>query len=81
MTLSTSTQRRRRESDTPEARILLAPRVRELPTYYGKNIQEAQDFLSGAERRFRLDRGYYYLDNTLKFDYYVLVFKSKPYRQ
>lgn len=81
MTSSTSTRRRRRDSDTLEARIPPAPRVRELPTYYGKNIQEAQDFLSGAERRFRLDRGYYYPDDTSKIDYCILAFESKPYQQ
>jgi hypothetical protein len=72
-------QRRRRESDTQEQRP--PPRLRELPAYYGRDIQEAQDFLSGAERRFRLDRGYYYPDDMSKIDYYVLAFESKPYRQ
>ena len=55
--------------------------MRELPAYHGKDIQEAQDFISGAERRFRLNRGYYYPDDTSKIDYCVLAFESKPYRQ
>jgi hypothetical protein len=79
-------QRRRRESDSQEQRLPLPPpppppRMRELPAYYGKDIQEAQDFISGAERRFRLDRGYYYADDTSKIDYCVLAFEAKPYRQ
>ncbi|PMD47752.1 hypothetical protein L207DRAFT_576513 [Hyaloscypha variabilis F] len=53
----------------------------QLPAYYAKDIQEAQDFISKVERRFRLDRGYYHPDDTSKIDYYVLVFESKPYRQ
>jgi hypothetical protein len=72
-------RRCRRESDQ-ELRPL-PPRMRELPAYHGKDIQEVQDFISGAERRFRLDRGYYYPDNTSKIDYCILVFESKPYRQ
>ena len=72
-------RRRRRESDTQEQRP--PPRLRDLPAYHGKDIQEAQDFISGAERRFRLDRGYYYPDDTSKIDYCVLAFESKPYRQ
>jgi hypothetical protein len=73
-------RRRRRESDLQELRPLPL-RMRELPAYYGKDIQEAQDFISGAERRFRLDRGYYYPDDTSKIDYCVLAFESKPYCQ
>jgi hypothetical protein len=75
---SSSGQRRRRESDTQERP--LPPRIRELLAYYSRDIQEAQDFISGAERPFRLDRGYYYLDDTSKIDYYILAFKTKPYR-
>jgi hypothetical protein len=75
-------RRRRRESDSQDQRSLPPPpRMRELPAYHGRDIQEAQDFISGAERRFRLDRGYYYPDDTSKIDYYVLAFESKPYRQ
>jgi hypothetical protein len=75
-------QRRRRASDSQEQRALLPPpRMRELLAYHSKDIQEAQDFISGAERRFRLDRGYYYPDNTSKINYCVLVFESKPYHQ
>jgi hypothetical protein len=72
--------RRRRDSDEPERRPP-PPRIRELLSYYGKDIQEAQDFISGAERRFRLDGGYYYPDDTSKIDYCVLAFETKPYRQ
>jgi len=72
-------RRRRRESDSQVIRPL--PRMPELPAYYAKDIQEAQDFISKAERRFRLDRGYYHPDDTSKIDYCVLVFESKPYRQ
>jgi hypothetical protein len=51
----TGGQRRRRASDSQEQRALPPPpRMRELPAYYGKDIQEAQDFLSGAKRQFRL---------------------------
>ena len=53
----------------------------ELPAYYGNDIQEAQDFISKAERRFRLDRGYYHPDDTSKIDYCVLAFEQKPYRK
>jgi hypothetical protein len=55
--------------------------MRELLAYYSRDIQEAQDFISGAERRFRLNWGYYYPDNTSKIDYYVLAFETKPYRR
>ena len=74
-------QRRPREDDTQERPLPLPPRIRELLAYYGRDIQEAQDFLSGAKRRFRLNRGYYYPDNTYKIDYYILAFKTKLYRQ
>jgi hypothetical protein len=53
----------------------------ELPPYYGNDIQEAQDFISKAERRFRIDRGYYHPDDTSRIDYCVLSFQQKPYRQ
>ena len=66
-------RRRRRDSDTLEPRRP-PPRMPELPAYYAKDIQEAQDFISKAERRFRLDRGYYHPDDTSKIDYYVLAF-------
>ena len=72
-------RRRRRESDQEPIRP--PPRMPELPAYLGKDIQEAQDFISKAERRFRLDRGYYHPDDTSKIDYCVLAFESKPYRQ
>jgi hypothetical protein len=51
-------QRRRRDSDLHDQRPPPPPRIRELLVYYGRDIQEAQDFISGAERRFQLDRGY-----------------------
>ena len=72
-------RRRRRESDQEPIRP--PPRMPELLAYFGKDIQEAQDFISKAERRFRLDRGYYHPDDTSKIDYCVLAFESKPYRQ
>jgi hypothetical protein len=72
-------RRRRRESDSQAIRP--PPRMPELPAYYAKNIQEAQDFISKAECRFCLDRGYYHPDDTSKINYCVLAFQTKPYRQ
>jgi hypothetical protein len=71
-------RRRRRDSDSEQRP---PPRIPELPAYFGNDIQEAQDFISKAERRFRLDRGYYHPDDTSKIDYCVLVFEQKPYRK
>jgi hypothetical protein len=56
------------------------PEVRDLPTYYGRTIEEAQAFISGAERRFWLDRGYYYGSDQEKIDFCVLAFAEYPKR-
>jgi hypothetical protein len=67
-------KRCRTPSESPTRRV----RVRNLPTYYGKTIEEAQAFISGAERRFRLSSEY----NTdqQRIDYCVLAFADKPAR-
>jgi hypothetical protein len=56
------------------------PQVRDLPTYYGRTIEEAQAFISGAERRFRLDRGYYYGSDQEKINFCILAFAEYPER-
>ena len=78
----TNTLGRRRccNSNTDEGQRLL-PRLRDLPIYYGRDIQEAQSFLAGAEQRFCLNKGYYYPDDTSKIDFCVLAFNTKPERQ
>jgi hypothetical protein len=54
--------------------------VRDLPTYYRRTIEEAQAFISGVERRFRLDRGYYYGSDQEKIDFCILAFVEYPKR-
>jgi len=53
-------------------------KFRDLATYHGKNIKEAQAFIAGAERRFRIDQGYRFPTDTAKIDYCVLAFGTQP---
>ncbi|KFY17373.1 hypothetical protein V491_05014, partial [Pseudogymnoascus sp. VKM F-3775] len=55
-----------------------APKFRDLPVYNGKTLREAQTFLDGAERRFRIDAGVRYKDDQSKIDYCVLAFGTAP---
>jgi len=54
------------------------PKMRDLPIYKGKSVQEAQAFIAGAERRFRQDKGYLYNTDTEKIDACVLAFDTMP---
>lgn len=55
-----------------------APKFRDLPAYNGKTLREAQTFLDGAERRFRIDAGLQYRDDQSKINYCVLAFGTAP---
>jgi hypothetical protein len=55
-----------------------APKFRDLPTYNGKTLREAQTFLNGADRRFRMDGGTRYPDDQSRIDYCVLAFGPGP---
>lgn len=55
-----------------------APKFRDLPVYNGKTLREAQTFLDGAERRFRIDAGQRYRDDQARIDYCVLAFGTAP---
>lgn len=55
-----------------------APKFRDLPTYYGKDLKEAQGFVHGAERRFRIDNGTRYRSDQDRIDYCVLAFGPGP---
>ncbi len=70
----------RQPYDAPPSRIRPAPKIPKMPPYKGKNIQEAQTFIAGAERRFRQDNGYYYETDQAKIDFCVLAFETKPER-
>ena len=78
-TMTIQHQKRQRDDEEEEERRL-PPRVRELPTYYGRSIEEAQAFIAGAERRFRIDGGYYYDTDERRIDYCVLAFAQGPER-
>jgi hypothetical protein len=54
------------------------PKIRDLPVYAGKSLQDAQAFIAGAERRFRVDNGYHYPTDTSKIDACVLAFGKGP---
>jgi hypothetical protein len=73
-------QKRQRDEEEEERRPPPPPHVRELPTYYGRSIEEAQAFIAGAERRFRVDGGYYYDTDEKRIDYCVLAFAEGPER-
>ena len=70
----------RQPDDTLPSRAQPAPKIPKMPPYKGKNIQEAQTFIAGAERRFRQDNGYYYGTDQAKIDFCVLAFETKPER-
>ena len=53
--------------------------VRDLPTYYGHTIEEAQAFISGAERRFRMLGGTW--RDQEKIDYCVVALDKKLERR
>lgn len=55
-----------------------APKFRDLPVYNGKTLREAQTFLDGAERRFRIDAGLRYRGDQSRIDYCVLAFGTAP---
>ena len=55
-----------------------APRFRDLPTFNGKSIKEAQAFVAGAERRFRIDANTQYPTDQDKIDYCALAFGTGP---
>ncbi|ELR09211.1 hypothetical protein GMDG_03785 [Pseudogymnoascus destructans 20631-21] len=55
-----------------------APRFRDLPIFRGKNLREAQSFVAGADRRFRIDDGLQYATDQNKIDYCVLAFGPGP---
>jgi len=54
------------------------PRLKDLPTYREKGLKDAQLFIYGAERRFRVDAGYYYPTDQDKIDCCVLAFDKGP---
>ncbi len=60
--------------ERPRRAIRDAPKFRDLPTYASKTLREAQTFLDGAERRFRMDDGARYPSDQSKIDYCVLAF-------
>ena len=80
--ITTQCQKRRRDDEEEERRLLPPPppHIRKLPTYYGRSIEEAQAFIAGAERRFRIDGGYYYDTDEKRIDYCVLAFAEGPER-
>src|SRR6266536_4308632 len=53
-------------------------KFRDLPTYHGKSIKEAQGFIARAEHRFRINQGYRFPTDTAKIDYSVLAFGTQP---
>lgn len=55
-----------------------APKFRDLPIFQGKNLREAQAFVAGADRRFRIDAGSQYTTDQSKIDYCVLAFGPAP---
>ena len=55
-----------------------APKFRDLVTFQGKSLREAQVFTAGADRRFRIDAGSQYPTDQNKIDYCVLAFRLGP---
>lgn len=54
------------------------PRFQNLPVFQGKSLREAQAFVAGADRRFRIDAGSQYATNQNKIDYCALAFGPGP---
>ena len=54
------------------------PKICELPVYAARSLQDAQAFIAGAERQFRVDNRYHYPDDTAKIDACVLAFDKGP---
>ena len=73
-------KRRRDDNNEEEEERRLPPCVRALPTYYGRSIKEAQAFILGAERQFRINGGYYYNMDEKRINYCVLAFAQRPER-
>ncbi|ELR07752.1 hypothetical protein GMDG_00375 [Pseudogymnoascus destructans 20631-21] len=55
-----------------------APKFRDLATFQGKSLREAQVFAAGADHRFRIDAGSQYPTDQNKIDYCVLAFGPAP---
>ncbi|ELR07081.1 hypothetical protein GMDG_08258, partial [Pseudogymnoascus destructans 20631-21] len=55
-----------------------APKFRDLATFQGKSLREAQVFAAGADRRFRIDARSQYPTDQNKIDYCVLAFGPTP---
>lgn len=56
-------------------------KIKDLDTYHGKSLREAQTFILNAERRFRIDRGRQFRTDANKVDYCVLAFRRDPTRK
>lgn len=66
------------EHTTKRTGSVKPPKIRDLPVYSARNLQEAQGFIAGAERRFRVDDGYHYSNDTARIDACVLAFDKGP---
>lgn len=71
----------REPSDSIPSSRRRAPKLRDLPSYKGRNIQEAQSFIASAEREFRRDGGYYIQTDTDKIDHCVFAFDTEVERR
>ena len=61
----------------PAARLVRrAPKTRELPTYKGKSIKEAQDFFYQAELKWREDGGITWATDIAKVTHYASCFEG-----
>jgi hypothetical protein len=56
--------------------VCRAPKTRELPTYKGKSIKEAQDFFYQAELKWYKDGGITWTIDVAKVIYYTSCFKG-----